>query len=92
MPGPVGHLEEVEEGVLLVVLGDIGAAALAAHQQAAGGHLVQRLAHRALADAQFLGQLHLARQEVAGPPIAADQPFDQQIPDLLVEWLEAGKS
>src|SRR3546814_9361508 len=78
LPISIGQLEEVEEGMLLVVLGDVGAAALATHQQVVCRHLVERLAHGALADAQLLGELHLAGQQVSRLPVAADQPRSEE--------------
>jgi hypothetical protein len=46
--------------MLLGMRGDEGALALAAHQQVLGRQFVDRLAHRALADAKARGEVHLA--------------------------------
>ena len=70
----VGHqAQEAELDLLLGMGGDEGALALAAHQQVLGGELVDRLAHRALADLEARGEFDLARDRLAGLPLAGLQ-------------------
>src|SRR5579883_3107727 len=81
----VANVEEVEERVLLAVAGDEGAEPLPAHDEILRRHLVERLAHGALADAELGGEPPLARQDVAGAPVAAQHAADDELAHLRVE-------
>jgi hypothetical protein len=74
--------------LLLGVGGDKSAFALPAHHQVFGGQLVNRFAHRALADAKARGQVHLAGDHVPRLPLATLQALQDQYFDLLVERTE----
>jgi hypothetical protein len=80
--------QEAELGGLLGMGGDEGALALAAHQQVLGRQLVDRLAHRALADLEARGQFGLARDRLAGAPQAGLQLARHQRLDLPVQRAE----
>jgi len=80
----------VKERVLLAVLGDEGAATLLPDDEVLYRHLVERLAYRALADAELGGEPPLARQDFPRPPIAAHHAADHQLLDLCVERAEVG--
>ena len=64
------------------------ALALAARDQVPGRQLVDGLAHRALAHAKACGQLDLARNGLAGLPLAMLQAVQYQPLDLLVQRAE----
>jgi hypothetical protein len=72
----------------LAVGGNVGTLTLAPHENVLGRERVDRLAYRALADAEALGQLELARNRLAGLPGTAIQPPDDQVLDLPVERQE----
>ncbi len=57
--GP-GHPEEAEEGTLLRVFGNESALTLPSLEEFLGGEGVQHLAHSALADSHFAGEVLLA--------------------------------
>ena len=85
----VGH--QAQKAVLHLCFGmrgNEGAFALAAHQHAIGSQRVQRLAHGALADLEALRQFGLARQRLAGLPLAGTEAARQQTLDLLVQRTE----
>ena len=79
------HAEEAEQRALLRVLGDVGALALPAVDQAVGRERVERLAHRALAHVQAAGERLLRRQRLAGGPLAGGNLLHEEVVDLLVE-------
>ena len=66
--------------VLLGVRGDERALALPAHDEVVGGERVDRLAHGALRDAEASGELDLARNRLAGLPVAGLEALLQQAP------------
>jgi hypothetical protein len=68
--------------------GNKRAPALAAHHQVVGSHLVDGLAHRALADAVAGGQFDLGRNRLAGLPFARLQALQNQAFDLPVQRTE----
>jgi len=66
------------------VAGDEGSLALAPHEEVFGDHLVDRLAHRSLADAEAQRQYAFARNRRARRPFAffeamRDEPLDLPI-------------
>jgi hypothetical protein len=85
------QLEEAVAHVLLRVGRHEGALALAAHHQVLGRQFVDGLAHRALADAEARGQLHLAGDGLARLPFAGLQALQDQLLDLLVQRTERGR-
>src|SRR3546814_18062004 len=78
-------MKKMEQGAVGIVLGDECAAALAADDEILRRQIVQRLADGALADPEFLRELHFARQRGAGLPDAFDQALEQERPYLGVE-------
>ena len=78
-------VEEVEQHPVAVVARDVGAAALLPDQDVLGDELVDRLADRADADAEALGQPALGRNRLAGLPFAAGQRVGELPLDVLVE-------
>ena len=83
------ELEELEQDARLVVAGDEGALALAAHHESLGFQFVERLADGALRHAEIGGDLELARQRRARLPFAVDDALDQEIARLAVERAES---
>jgi hypothetical protein len=82
----VGHqLEEAEVGALFVVSGNEGALPLPAHDQVLGRKLVDRLAHRALADLEARSEFDFAGHQFARLPFARLQALRDQGLDLLVQ-------
>ncbi len=73
---------------LLGVRRDERALALPAHDEVVGGQRVDRLAHRALRHAEARGELDLARDRLAGPPLARVEARSSSVLDLQVERLE----
>ena len=90
LAGRTVDLEEAEQHFRRRVLGNERAPPLPPDDEALLGQRVQRLADRALADAQFVGQRELARQHDAGRPGALLDPLAQQLADLRVERTGAG--
>src|SRR6185437_11156050 len=88
--GFIADVKEAEERTLLAMLGDEGAAALLALDEILRRHLVERLAHRSLADAELDGEPPLAGQRIAGPPVAAQHAANHQILDLRIEGTKIG--
>jgi len=80
-----GQTEELEEDLAFFNLGDEGAAALAAYEQMLSDQRFKRLADCALAYAELLGELLLARQGDARWPGSVDETGKQRLADLLVE-------
>ena len=74
--------------MLLGVCGHKCAPALTAHHQIVGRHFVDRLAHRALADAVAGGQFDLRWNRFAGLPLSRLQALQNQTLDLPVERTE----
>ena len=68
--------------------GHEGSLALPAHQQVFGRHLVDGLAHGALAYPEAGRQLRLAGNHRPWTPLAAFQAAGQQLPDLSIQWAE----
>ena len=82
---------QTQEAVLDPLLGmgrHISALALAPHQQVLGSHLIDGLAHRALADAEAPRQFLLARDRIARLPLAGLQAGDDQLLDLAIQGAE----
>jgi len=84
--------QEAELRARFLVTRDEGAPALAAHEQILGGERVDRLADRALADAVTRGELRLARDDVARPPLAGLQAVHEALADLLIERAEGDRA
>src|SRR5690606_33706270 len=84
--------QEAELGARLVMGGDERAAPLSPDHQVLGRELVDRLADRALADSVTASQLHLARDRLAGLPLARLQALRQQPLDLNIERHVAGNA
>ena len=70
---------------------DKSAFALTAYQQVVGRKFVDRLAHRALADAVAGGEVHFAGNGFSWLPFASLQALQDQIFDLLVQGAEGGR-
>ena len=64
------------------------ALALTAHHQILGSQLINRLAHRALADLEAASQLHLTGNQLAGTPFTHFQTLQDQALDLLIQGAE----
>src|SRR3546814_1951679 len=70
------EMKKMEQGAVGIVLGDECAAALAADDEILRRQIVQRLADGALADPEFMRELHFARQRAAGLPDAFDRALE----------------
>jgi hypothetical protein len=77
----------MKQRAVVVMFGDEGAPALAAHHYILGRQFIQRLAHRALADPEQIGELELTGQHFTRPPLTGDQPLHQKRLDLGIERL-----
>src|SRR5262245_35978313 len=74
--------------MLLRVGSDESALALAPQQQVLGGKLVDRLAHRSLADPEAPREVHFTRDGFTRFPLAGLQALQNEGLDLLVERAE----
>jgi len=77
--------KKVEQLAPAGVGGQKGALPLPAHDQVSLGQFVQGLAHRALADAVFLGKLGFGGQAVSGLPGAVNQMLHHLLLDQRVQ-------
>jgi hypothetical protein len=65
---------------------DESAPALSTDDEVLGGHLVEGLADRSLADAEIACDLGLARKHLPRLPDTVCYAFNKDIPDLPVQW------
>ena len=80
--------EEAKKGAFLRVFADIRAPALTTAKQVPRHHLVERLAHRSVADTELLGKGQLAGQGITRFPETLNQALGEQILYLPIQRLE----
>ena len=78
-------MEEVKQGTIRRVRGDVRTLALSAHHHVALRQPIQRLAHRALADPELRGQPRFRWQQPPGAPVPAGEALDEQILNLRIQ-------